>query len=601
LNDRDELPGTRSRWLFSAIAALSATGYAAAVLLVRSDNSAADFRCFLTIFLLLGCLWGFALWLGHRTAPSRRLILTCAVLYRVLLIPAGISLETRQYQRQLLYDDDVWRYLWEGHAWPAGVNPMRTSPEQLEEYDLEQRDPALHKRLYNSKLWSDVYDNIGYRQVASPYPYAAQAVFRMAGWIAPGSVLVWKLIIVAFDLAAVWLLAGLAGPGARGSLMLLAYAWNPLVIKEFAGSGHVDAVFVCLLIAALTAKGTRAGLLLGVAALVKPVALLFAPAFYRRSGWRGLLGPAAAAGLFAYGFPEGLRAYAEQWTFNPAIFRMLPGGRPVGMVIGAAVVCAVMIAWFRKDDGSSEALRVQGLWLLGAFLLMTPMFAPWYLTWLLPLAALQLSWFWLALSVSIFLSYHAYLDVSEIPALALIEFALPFLLWVWLARGKREAEELPARAGADRKTIFALSSIVGLAGGLCCVTPIVLVTIGVASVSTAAAFGNVLYGDYRWGFRLLGLAILAGSLVRYFRKQGVCTLDQVKRRRNWLVNVSLLALIGSTTVYTFWTYVVVHYWGIAAGLPWAQYDESWAIPVSFVLCVITGFLFFALRRSGSRL
>jgi hypothetical protein len=43
----------------------------------------------------------------------------------------------------------------------------------------------------------------------------------------------------------------------------------------------------------------------------------------------------------------------------------------------------------------------------------------------------------------------------------------------------------------------------------------------------------------------------------------------------------------------------VHYAGIAAGLPWAQYDESWALPASLVLLVIGGVLYlllFSLRR-----
>src|SRR5262249_23383812 len=194
-----------------------------------------------------------------------------------------------------------------------------------------------------------------------------------------------------------------------------------------------------------------------------------------------------------------------------------PSERGGAMLISAAVVCAVMILSYRRDDGSSDALYTHGLWVTGAFLLMTPMFAPWYLTWLLPLAALRLSWFWLALSGTIFLSYHAYLEFSEIPALVLLEFAAPFLVWVWLRRGRPEAGDVTA---GDRKTFFALSSVVGLAGGLCCVTPIVLVMAGVASISTAAAFGNVLYGDYRWAFRLFGMAILAGALVRYFRNQG---------------------------------------------------------------------------------
>src|SRR5262249_30985051 len=157
--------------------------------------------------------------------------------FRLVLLPAGISAP----QRQTLYDDDVWRYLWEGQAWSAGVNPMRTAPEQLEEYDLEQRDPWLEKRPYDHKIWSDIFDNVGYRKVASPYPYLAQAFFRLSNWIAPGSVLGWKVIVLAFDLAAIGLLARLAGPGASGSLALLAYAWNPLVVKEFAGSGHLDA------------------------------------------------------------------------------------------------------------------------------------------------------------------------------------------------------------------------------------------------------------------------------------------------------------------------------------------------------------------------
>jgi hypothetical protein len=566
------------------------------VLLVRSDNSAADFLRFFSIFFVVSCVWGMALWLGFRVEPDRRTVIAAAVLFRVLLLPAGISLETGEYQRQLFYDDDVWRYLWEGHAWSAGVNPMRTPPSELEEYGLEQRDPELFSRLYNARVWSDVYDNIGYREVASPYPYAAQAVFRLAGWLAPGSVLGFKLIIVAFDLAAIWLLAGLAGSGARGSLVLLAYAWNPLVIKEFAASAHIDAVLVCLLLASLTAaRNARGGMWLGLAALVKPVALLFTPAMVRRAGWKALLGPAAATGLLLSSRPQGMAAYAQTWTFNPALFRLLPGGRWTALAAAAVLLCALAVYWMRKDDGSREALYRQGVWLLGGFLLLTPMFAPWYLTWLLPLAALQLSWFWLALSGSIFISYHAYLDFADIPALAVVEFAIPFLVWVWLSR--RDATHMPQGEPPDRKAVLALSSVVGLVGGLCCVTPVLLVLAGVLSVSSAAALGNVLYGDYRWAFRFFGVAVLAAALVRYFRAKGVCTLDHAKRRRNWIINVSLLALAASSTAYVFWTYVVVHYWGIAAGLPWAQYDESWAIPVAGVLAATTMLLFVVLRRS----
>ena len=50
--------------------------------------------------------------------------------------------------------------------------------------------------------------------------------------------------------------------------------------------------------------------------------------------------------------------------------------------------------------------------------------------------------------------------------------------------------------------------------------------------------------------------------------------------------------MSSLAVYIFWTYVVLHYLGIAAGLPWGQYDESWAIPTSAVLFALVAFLFY---------
>jgi len=160
---------------------------------------------------------------------------------------------------------------------------------------------------------------------------------------------------------------------------------------------------------------------------------------------------------------------------------------------------------------------------------------------------------------------------------------------------KEPASRVPAAGGkaSDRRGILVFSVLGGLLGGLCCLTPIVLVLLGLASVSVAADAGNILYGKYSWEFRIAALVFLAAGLVVYFRSRGICTLDQARRERNRILNVSLLVLIAATGIYLFWTYVVLHYWGIAAGLPWAQYsDERWAIPAAGVLFV----LFFALLR-----
>jgi len=148
----------------------------------------------------------------------------------------------------------------------------------------------------------------------------------------------------------------------------------------------------------------------------------------------------------------------------------------------------------------------------------------------------------------------------------------------------------------DRKAIAVFSSLGGIFAGLCCFPPIVLVMFGLAGVAFANDLGNVLYGEYRWAFRAAALVLLAGGLFFYFRRSGICTLDQARRERNRILNVSLLVLVTGIGIYIFWTYVVLHYWGIAAGLPWAQYDESWAFPVSAAVLGVAAVLAYLLRR-----
>jgi hypothetical protein len=148
----------------------------------------------------------------------------------------------------------------------------------------------------------------------------------------------------------------------------------------------------------------------------------------------------------------------------------------------------------------------------------------------------------------------------------------------------------------DRKGIFLLSGAAAFLAALCCLTPVVLVLLGLSAVAAAADFGNVLYGDYRWEFRAVAFAFLVLALVVYFRRRGICTLDEARRQRNRILNVSLLVLIFFVGFYIAWNYIVLQYWGIAVGLPWAQYDESWAIPAAAAVLGIAVVLYFVLTR-----
>ena len=68
--------------------------------------------------------------------------------------------------------------------------------------------------------------------------------------------------------------------------------------------------------------------------------------------------------------------------------------------------------------------------------------------------------------------------------------------------------------------------------------------------------------------------LVSAGLVSYFRNQGVCTLDDVKRERRKVVNTSLLAFTVAILAYLFFNYVVLEILGIAVGLPWED-DAFW--------------------------
>lgn len=112
------------------------------------------------------------------------------------------------------------------------------------------------------------------------------------------------------------------------------------------------------------------------------------------------------------------------------------------------------------------------------------------------------------------------------------------------------------------KDAFRISSVPILLASLCCLSPVILVLLGLTTASFAASLSDTLYGQYRWAFRIVGLLALAASVVWYLRKhKGICTLDQVKRQKNQVINVILLSLIVGIVGYIVWLYVVVEYLG----------------------------------------
>ena len=117
------------------------------------------------------------------------------------------------------------------------------------------------------------------------------------------------------------------------------------------------------------------------------------------------------------------------------------------------------------------------------------------------------------------------------------------------------------------KDIFKIGSVPVLIASLCCLSPVILVLLGLGSVTFASSLADTLYGEYKWYFRVAGLLALAAALFFYFRREkGICTLDEAKRRRNEILNTVALVVIAGVIGYVFFLYVVVHYAGVFLGL-----------------------------------
>ncbi len=117
------------------------------------------------------------------------------------------------------------------------------------------------------------------------------------------------------------------------------------------------------------------------------------------------------------------------------------------------------------------------------------------------------------------------------------------------------------------KEIFKVSSIPVVLASMCCVSPIILVLLGLSTVSFASSLSETLYGDYKWAFRIAGFVALLGSLAYYLRRaKGVCTIDDVVKRRNEIINYLAITIIAGIVGYIVFLYVIVHYAGVFLSL-----------------------------------
>jgi hypothetical protein len=303
---------------------------------------------------------------------------------------------------------DIYRYVWDGIAQHAGVNPYRYVPG----------DPAL---TYLRAPNQDIFESINRRDYAHTiYPPVAQMVYWLVTFFSP-TVTAMKAAMVGFEAVAVAAMVALLRALGRRREEVLLYAWCPVLVWEIAGAGHVDAVVIAFVSLALLARYQEqpawVGLFLGLAVFTKFYPAVLLPALWKRGDWKmpavvatvGAVGYAvySSVGMGVFGFlsgyekEEGIDSGARFFLLDLA--QRIPGlaKLPVAafmifclLVLGAIGLWAWRYATVESCVPHASAMKlpmngppkfIVAAMLLGlAMMLLFAPHYPWYIVWLVP-------------------------------------------------------------------------------------------------------------------------------------------------------------------------------------------------------------------------
>jgi hypothetical protein len=275
-------------------------------------------------------------------------------------------------------DDDIHRYVWDGRLQRLGFNPYLVIPS----------DPAV------SELHTAETRNLNNPDLPSPYPAGAQLFFRAVTAIHE-STFALKVAFVLCEFGIVFVLLGILRIGGRSSHLVLAFAWNPLLAIEVAGSGHIDIVGALLLVISVAALARHwraiAAVTFGLAVAVKFLPIVLLPLYWKRVRIRDAALAVVVAGLMYLPFlnhghiPIGsLGAYVQGFRFNGPIFAALHQIAPPHLLAGLAVLVGLVTATWKRNHTWQKTLIPDFAWPMAATLLFAPVVFPWYLLWLLP-------------------------------------------------------------------------------------------------------------------------------------------------------------------------------------------------------------------------
>jgi alpha-1,6-mannosyltransferase len=363
------------------------------------------FKFFILYGLYLVAVWAVLIE-PKRSSTGKAALLTIflfAVFFRVCLLGSAPSLSS-----------DIYRYVWDGRVQAQGMNPYLYPPSADSLASL--RDEVI-------------YPNINRRNAPTIYPAGAQIFFFLSHRISGDSLHGLKGLLVGFDVLSMVVLIGLLRAHGMSETRFVVYAWNPLVVTEIAGSGHLEGLIVFLVLAALYLytidKKILCLLSLAFASAAKIYPALLLPALINKGEriknilWFFLAililyVPYGSAGDKLLGFlPIYITNPYESFNLGlkyvvMEVFSGLDYFLVTKVFLGILFATGLIIFFLNKKK--EEVIKYSLVLITLQLILMPTALHPWYVVWLIPLLAFYPSPAWLIFSGTVALSYLKYVS-----------------------------------------------------------------------------------------------------------------------------------------------------------------------------------------------
>lgn len=372
------------------------------------DVTQAPLALYITVALFAGGLWALL------TFQTRAVKKAAPALWVILAL--GLFMRGAMFFSIPVLEDDSYRYLWDGAVTAKGIDPYKYAPAEVAQNSVfgtsehEAHSPDLKQLEALAEQHPEAHSRINFPYVSTIYPPLTQAAFAVAHWIDPFGLNGWRWVLLLSDLVTFGLLLSVLKAFQRPAVWISLYWWNPVVIMQGFGAGHMDLlVLPFLLFALLMAKSKRTGLAslaLAGGAVVKIWPVLLFPFLLRPLLRRPILALVYSIGfgvtVLAMLLPQvvhavapeaGLNAYASDWRTHAFVFAILEDfvlapleapGQAARLIVAMAIISLTGFLALRFGDDVS---RLPSLWavVIAALILLSPTGYPWYFIWLAPL------------------------------------------------------------------------------------------------------------------------------------------------------------------------------------------------------------------------